>query len=172
MVVVVIQFLIYPLFVEKNVHFLPWMNPRAEINPASMSVVGPQGEICRAFGNVFHRWYAAYRTRTEHQARSRWYTSLIEHHVASYSIGAIYIYLFFFFNHRIFEAWKKLKERKGKKERSFWCSRIINGNIGNPNIVALHVNIIDPVEIARLPGQMRVGPYLEKKKGMCSSNKE
>lgn len=87
------------------------MNPRAEINPASMSVVGPQGEICRAFGNVFHRWYAAYRTRTEHQARSRWYTSLIEHHVASYSIGAIYIY-FFFFNHRIFEAWKKLKERK------------------------------------------------------------
>lgn len=111
MVVVVIQFLIYPLFVEKNVHFLPWMNPRAEINPASMSVVGPQGEICRAFGNVFHRWYAAYRTRTEHQARSRWYTSLIEHHVASYSIGAIYIY-FFFFNHRIFEAWKKLKERK------------------------------------------------------------
>lgn len=73
------------------------MNPRAEINPASMSVVGPQGEICRAFGNVFHRWYAAYRTRTEHQARSRWYTSLIEHHVASYSIGAIYIYLFIFF---------------------------------------------------------------------------
>lgn len=97
------------------------MDPRAEINPASMSVVGPRGEICRAFGNVFHRWYAAYRTRAEHQARGRWYTSLIERHVASYSIGATYIYIYFFFNRRIFL--EKIKREKDRFELLTNCKR-------------------------------------------------
>lgn len=49
-----IRFLTYPLFVEKNVHLLSRVDPRAEIDPATVSVVGPRGKIRGAFGNVFH----------------------------------------------------------------------------------------------------------------------